>query len=79
MNRQELFHGDLHLTTVSRIAQGTRGASMIFPFPLVTTMKYVVPHINAKLKQIHHKIAAKKHTWTVTFSHTESYDSIKNY
>jgi hypothetical protein len=54
MNRQELFHGDLHLTTVSRIAQGTRGASMIFPFPFVTTMKYVVvPHIDADLKQIH--------------------------
>jgi hypothetical protein len=39
MNRQELFHGDFHLTIVSRPEQGYGGASMIIPFPLVTIMK----------------------------------------
>ena len=29
MNRQELFHGDVHLICVSRAEQGYRGASKI--------------------------------------------------
>ena len=33
MNRQELFHGDLHLMSVCRAEQGYRGASRYFPFP----------------------------------------------
>ena len=33
MNRQELFHGDTHLMSVSRAEQGYRGASRYFPFP----------------------------------------------
>src|SRR5829696_3494394 len=41
MNRQELFHGDLHLVCVSRADQGYRGASRIFPFPVVTPMNPV--------------------------------------
>ena len=33
MNRQELFHGNFHLSIVSRAEQGYRGASIsIFPF-----------------------------------------------
>ena len=32
MNRQELFHGDAHLISVSRAEQGYRGASICFPF-----------------------------------------------
>lgn len=38
MNRQELFHGDFHLTTVSRRA-GIRGASITFP-PLCHTQEF---------------------------------------
>jgi hypothetical protein len=38
MNRQELFHGNFHLKFVCRAEQGYRGASMMFPFPLVTLM-----------------------------------------
>jgi len=51
MNRQELFHGDFHLMSVSRAEQGYRGASMIFPFPFVTIMKNVVPPDYANRKQ----------------------------
>ena len=38
MNRQELFHGDFHLSSVSRAEKGYRGASRHFPFPFVTPM-----------------------------------------
>ena len=38
MNRQELFHGDFHLTAVSRAEKGYRGASRTFPSPLVTSL-----------------------------------------
>ena len=33
MNRQELFHGDKHLMSVSRPTQGYGGASRYFPSP----------------------------------------------
>lgn len=44
MNRQELFHGDLHLICVSRADQGYRGASRNFPSS-VTPMNSVKKHV----------------------------------